>query len=316
MSGNVPKGLRGHHPVLTHPDVIPVPAKVSCEELGPKVPLMACSPKQWIAKTGMILRTVAGSAMYGMATPGGDEDQMGVCVEPPWTVIGHEQFEQYIYRTQPEGVCSGPGDLDLVVYGLRKYTSLATSGNPTVLLLLFARDEHVLYQTELGEELRNNRDMFLSRQAASKFAGYLASQRRGLKGERSGGTNNQGRADLREKLGFDAKFAGHMIRLGLQGVELLTTGHITLPIPEPHLTYLRDLRAGTYLDGHSPSDPKGKFLAEAKLAQTLALAEQLERQIHELAETSPLPPKPDLDAIKDWVVSAHMRHWGHRAEAC
>ena len=36
-------------------------------------------------------------------------------------------------RTQPEGVRSGPGDLDLIVYSLRKWMRLALTGNPTVL---------------------------------------------------------------------------------------------------------------------------------------------------------------------------------------
>jgi hypothetical protein len=34
----------------------------------------------------------------------------------------------------------------------------------------------------------------------------------------------------------------HALRLGLQGTEFLTTGRITLPVPEPHRTYLRPIR--------------------------------------------------------------------------
>jgi hypothetical protein len=36
----------------------------------------------------------------------------------------------------------------------------------------------------------------------------------------------------------------HALRLGLQGIELLTTGRITLPVPEPHRAYLRSIRHG------------------------------------------------------------------------
>ena len=31
--------------------------------------------------------------------------------------------------------------------------------------------------------------------------------------------------------GYDTKYAMHALRLGLQGIELLTTGRITLPVP-------------------------------------------------------------------------------------
>lgn len=46
-------------------------------------------------------------------------------------------LEHWVERTQPEGARSGPGDLDLVAYNLRKYLRLALKGHPTVLLLLF-----------------------------------------------------------------------------------------------------------------------------------------------------------------------------------
>jgi hypothetical protein len=45
-----------------------------------------------------------------------DRDEMGICVEPP-EYLGLSHFEQYLYRTQPEGHRSGPGDLDLTVEG-------------------------------------------------------------------------------------------------------------------------------------------------------------------------------------------------------
>ncbi len=46
---------------------------------------------------------------------------LGVSVEPVGYVAGPRPFEDWVFRTQPEGVPSGPGDLDLTIYGLRKY---------------------------------------------------------------------------------------------------------------------------------------------------------------------------------------------------
>jgi hypothetical protein len=49
---------------------------------------------------------------------------------------------------------SGPGDLDLTVYGLQKFCRLALNGSPTVLLLLFISGENLLERDEFGEELQ------------------------------------------------------------------------------------------------------------------------------------------------------------------
>lgn len=264
------------------------------QALGPSVPLMAKSPNQWLAASGMILRARVGSEVQGLSTGGSDIDEMGVCIEPHHTVIGSGKFEHYTFRTQPDGVVSGPGDLDLTVYSLRKFAHLLTAGNPTVLTMLFIPDEHILFRTAIADELFERRDVFLSRQAGAKFRGYLHSQRQGMLGLRSGGTRNQGRQDIRDRYGFDVKFAAHMVRLGIQGVELLTTGTITLPIPEPHRTWLMELRRG-----------------EHTKEEALARAERLERQIERLTETSRvLPERVDHRPINEWMASVHRRHWG------
>ena len=44
--------------------------------------------------------------------------------------------------------------------------------------------------------------------------------------------------------GFDTKYAMHMLRLGFQGVELLTTGRLSLPMREPERSFLLDVRRG------------------------------------------------------------------------
>jgi uncharacterized protein len=275
------------------------PVDTTTDRLGPLVPTRPDSPHQRLAADGMILRALIGSEIHGTSIAGqGDRDEMGVCVEPPHTTLGLSRFEHYQFRTQPDGARSGPGDLDLVVYSLRKFARLAAQGNPTVLLLLFVTDEHLTYIDDLGRELRANRHLFLSRQAGPRFRGYLESQRRGLMGLRSGGTRNQGRADLRQRYGFDSKFAMHMVRLGIQGAELMRTGAITLPIPEPDLTWLRELRRG-----------------EHTKEEALARAAELEDEIDRLRAGSPLPEEPDRAALDRFLVDLHRRHWDRAQSA-
>ena len=96
-------------------------------------------------------RTV-GSTVHGLHHGGQDDrDEMAVFVEPPEYLLGLARargirgglygFEHCVERTQPEGARSGPGDLDLVAYSLRKYVRLALKGHPTILLLLFVPPE-------------------------------------------------------------------------------------------------------------------------------------------------------------------------------
>ena len=247
-----------------------------------------------IAERATILRCQVGSGVHGTAIEGlDDRDEMGICIEPPEYVVGVERFEQYILRTQPEGVRSGHGDLDLVVYSLRKWTRLALDGNPTVLLLLFVPEPDVVEITDLGRDLRSRPEIVLSRVAGRRFLGYLRSQRDSLLGVRAGRHSN--RPELEAVHGFDTKFAMHMVRLGVQGAELLTTGRITLPIAEPWLGWLRDLRNGRHTK-----------------QEALDAAAELEHQLETLQRTSPLPPEPPRDAANRWLVSAYLNSWAPR----
>ncbi len=78
------------------------------------------------AEPNTILRATVGSKLHGLNLEATDDtDEMGVCVEPPEYVVGLRKFEQWVYRTQPEGHPSGPKDLDLTIYSLRKWVRLA-----------------------------------------------------------------------------------------------------------------------------------------------------------------------------------------------
>jgi hypothetical protein len=78
------------------------------------------------------------------------------------------------------------------------------------------------------------RPQIVSKLAAERFLGYLNAQNAAMTGEAGAHTN---RLELVAVHGYDTKYAMHALRPGLQGVELLTTGRITLPVPEPHRSY-------------------------------------------------------------------------------
>lgn len=244
-----------------------------------------------VAKRFTILRTQVGSGVHGVTVDDQDDrDEMGICVEPAEFVVGLRSFEQYEFRTQPFGHRSGPGDLDLIVYSLRKWMRLALRGNPTVLLPLFVPDSEVVEIDEHGRHLRANPELVLSRLVGERFVGYLRSQRDQLLGRKS--TKHTNRPELVERFGFDTKFAYHMVRLGVQGVELLSEGRVTLPMPENWRGWLRELRRG-----------------EHSRKEALAAADELEARLVALIDTSILPPQPDRAAADRWLISVHRSMW-------
>lgn len=131
---------------------------------------------------GEFVRVVIGSTIHGLGVATTDDlDLMGVCVEPPDATLGMSKaFEQHVWRTQPEGYPSGPGDVDLTVYSLRKFLRLASNGNPTVLLLLFVPPAFRHVDGPVADQLRSLSPTIVSREAGARYLGYMRTQRERL----------------------------------------------------------------------------------------------------------------------------------------
>jgi uncharacterized protein len=261
-----------------------------------------------IAEDGMILRVQVGSGVHGTSVTGQDDrDEMGLCLEPPQFVTGlarvpngtrgqaplvlFEQYERHTAWDRPGGLAnrSGAGDLDVIIYSARKWARLALAGNPTVLLVLFVPDEEVVFRNEAGAELVRNAHRFVSRLAAGRFLGYLKAQKAAMTGQAGAHTN---RPELVAVHGYDTKYAMHALRLGLQGIELLTTGRITLPVPAPHRDTLRAVRRG-----------------ELGLADVLGLVTGAEARLTGLRDSSALPEQPDRPWVDGWLHRSYLSFW-------
>lgn len=249
-----------------------------------------------MAAATTILRVPVGSTVHGLHLAGTDDrDEMGICVEHLGAAMGFHAFEQYIYRSAAErehkhDAPSQPGDLDLVIYSLRKWLRLALQGNPTVLTALFVPFEQCIDIDGRGHQLQEMAPSIVSRRAGARYLGYLTSQKQRLLGER--GQKGVRRPDLEEKFGFDTKYAMHMLRLGYQGVELLTTGRLTLPMADPVRQHVRDVREG-----------------KVPLNDVLSEVGDLEVQLNDLRSVSPLPEEPDTDLVEAWMLEAYLASW-------
>lgn len=257
-----------------------------------------------IADAGTILRTEIGSGVHGTSVSGYDDrDEMGICIEPPIVLFGLKRFEQYEYHTaweRPGGLRerSGHGDLDETVYSLRKWLRLAMNGNPSVLVPLFAPQESVVKEDAFGANLRSSQavERIVSKIAGKRFAGYLHAQRRSmLSHDHPGKGRDVTRPELIAKYGFDTKFAGHMLRLGFQGVELMRTGSIRLPMRPDQRETVMAIRRGKYT-----------------METCLSMAEDLEYELNELIKpgsASPLPEEPSYRWADGWLASTYLTAW-------
>lgn len=261
---------------------------------------MSNDEQKRLVESATILRGTVGSTVHGLhQSDQDDRDEMAIFLEPPEFLVGlrlarsgasRGPFEHYVERTQPEGARSGPGDLDLVAYSLRKWMRLALSGNPTVLLLLFSPSESLLTCTERGAALRDLAPAIVSLKAGPRFVGYMRAQKERLIGTR--GQRRVNRPELIDAHGFDTKYAMHVARLGLQGIELLTTGRMTLPMAEPERSRVMEIRRG-----------------EVSLDEAIAEIDQIERRLHTAVETSKLRAEPDHERVNAFLIESYREAW-------
>jgi uncharacterized protein len=272
----------------------------------------------------LIMKTVAGSHLYGTAIETSDVDYRGICFEPINAVLGLQPFEQYI---NPVG--------DETIYGLRKFIKLALDNNPNIVELLFAPKP--IYYNGYWTLIEEHRDYFLSRRVAKTFVGYAVSQAkrieghhkwlteeppqkpdpadygRVMEGEKESWTyygmkqkyendlrkfqqyetwkknRNPARSELEEKWGHDTKHGMHLVRLLQQGEELLKTGFLTLP--RPNAKKLLEIRNG--------------LLTYDELIDYM---QYMIEKLDEFADNSILPEKPDYNTINELVIRLNYTH--------
>jgi predicted nucleotidyltransferase len=113
----------------------------------------------------LIYETRHGSRAYNLAREGSDEDKKGVIVGPRQWYFG--------WRPAPEQIDLSP---DHVRYEARKFFKLGAANNPTVIEMLWTRDEDHEVHHPAGEILLAHRDELLSKRVGETFGAYALSQ--------------------------------------------------------------------------------------------------------------------------------------------
>lgn len=246
-----------------------------------------------------ILEIIVGSTLHGTSVDDGleDLDMMAIVVERPRQMVGFGPVDTWTHRTKPQGVRSEAGDLDLSVYGLRKFLGLALKGNPTILLALFAKPPFIKRHDVRGMQLQALAPYIVSKQCYNPWRGYMKQQHERLLGLR--GQRNVTRPELVDRYGYDTKYAGHIVRLGLQGEEILTTGKMTLPVPDEQRQQVLKVRTGGYT-----------------LAGVSEVIIEMEHRIEAAFQKSPLRLWPDRETVEKWMLRTYLSAWrAHELDA-
>lgn len=247
--------------------------------------------EQKMASDNLIYKIRIGSIMYGTNIETSDEDFGGIFIPEKEYVMGIKRCKQVNLSHKISKMKRNvKGDVDYTVYSLTKIMSLLGTNNPNLIEFLYAPKHCILFKNEFAEELINNRHIFLSKKSYHTFKGYAYAQRKKLEIKKE---NMTGRTELTSKFGYDTKFAGHLVRLLTEGLEILIEKNITFPLFQNNL--IRDIKLGKY-----------------DLAFVLNKTEELEKLIDVAYVKSDLQKEAQWDEINKLQIKLLEDFWNKK----
>jgi predicted nucleotidyltransferase len=160
-------------------------------------------------ESNSILATISGSRAYGIDTPESDLDIKGVFAPNKRSLFGLETFDQLEDKNQVADFVKGllpkaamVNGCEGTFYDVRKFVRLAADANPSMLDILFCREQDVIQITPLGRELRENRELFLSKKVKYTYSGYAISQLKRIISHRKWFLNPPEKPPTRQEFGL------------------------------------------------------------------------------------------------------------------
>lgn len=255
------------------------------------------SPPHWLPDN-LCYETMMGSVAYAVSNDTSDRDVYGICLPPKDMVFPHlageirgfgDQIKRFEVWQQHHVVVPGADvTYDFQVYGVVKFFQLALENNPNTIDAIFTPRRCVLSSTQVGEYIREHRRDFLTKKSWHGFKGYAYSQMNKIRTKKADPDGK--RAALIAEHGYDVKFAYHVVRLLLEGEMILAEHDLDL---ERHADMLKGIRRG-----------------EWTLERLQQWADDKERAMETLYETSTLRYKPDEPLIRRHLIHCLEAHYG------
>lgn len=267
-------------------------------------------PPGWLESNVHYL-TIMGSMAYGVedttATTISDMDLYGFCIPPKEVVFPHLAGEVWGFGKYKEGMprshfgqyqehhihdvsaLGAKGRIyDLTVYSIVKFFQLSMECNPNIIDSLFTPEVCVLHCTSLGHLVRENRKLFLHQGVCDRFKGYAYAQVHKMQSKEP--QPGSKRAKLREKHGFDVKFAYHVVRLLGEAEQLLLEGDLDL---QRNREMLKSIRRGEWTQ-----------------EQIFDYFERKRLELETARTKSVLPALPQEAAIRNLLLHCLEMHYG------
>jgi len=128
---------------------------------------------------------VMGSTAYGVSNDESDRDIYGFSIPPKTMLFPYSLGHMYGFGKPPEAFNqfqkhhimdkTDNTEYDLSIYNIVKFFQLCMENNPNMVDALFVPTRCVLHSTSIGNHVRDNRHMFLSKRVWHKFKGYAHS---------------------------------------------------------------------------------------------------------------------------------------------
>jgi predicted nucleotidyltransferase len=226
--------------------------------------------------------------IYGWCTPKKEvifPQVSGVIKNFGWQGENFPQWEQH--HVFDKDALGGKGrEYDFQIFNIVKYFDLLIKNNPTAIDSLFTPRECILHCTEIGNMVRDNRKLFLSKECWSKYKNYAMSQLHKMAGHQRSGK----RKSIQEEYGWDLKFGLNVVRLLYEAEMILQEGDLDL---RRHSEHLKAIRRGEWSE-----EQVRKWAAEKEI------------QLEKLYSESKLPIKPNEDLIKQLLINCLEHHYG------
>jgi predicted nucleotidyltransferase len=236
---------------------------------------------------------VGGSELHGAKVQGTDDiDVYGVYIEPPELILGLDSLPHFVWSTAGDDRRNTAKDVDVTLYSLRKWSSLASKGNPTALHFLFAKGA---LNSPIWPRILSNKDVFLARSCVKQFVGFANDHLGRMTGAKGRGKKGH-RPEIEAKHGYDVKSAMHALRLLYECQELVSTGNLTLPRPERNL--LVRVRTGQY-----------------PMQAVIEMAQALFASCEVAARESALPERIDRQAVSRLVADCYRASWSQERQS-